>query len=619
MKIVTVAEMIEIEQASDRAGHSYDAMMELAGRAVAAAILRHMDPWDSTGGTLVLAGPGNNGGDGLVAARYLRQWTPKRPVTIYCWKRDPDNDPNYDAARRLKIPIAHAERDPEFAQLADWLNEADVILDALLGTGVSRPIGGTLADLLATVHRSMESRQMEEELFAQDMEPVEPADAQSAATALQPVGEFDFLRFPPYSEAVLPQVVAVDCPSGLNCDTGILDPAALVADLTVTFANPKVGHLLRDGPRSCGELQVADIGTDPGLDSEITATLATPAYVKALLPSRPSDAHKGTFGKAMLVAGSVNYTGAAHLAGAAAYRVGSGLVTLAIPSSLHAALAAGLTETTWLPLPETLGVLNPEAVPVLVENLEGYVALLVGPGLTQEKETVQFVHRLLGVAGQRKRRAGFTSTQSSETGQVDEADASNKQSQDQPTAKGRSIGFLAMSQSSPRTQTQALDGVSLVLDADALNALAQADQWASQIPPDSILTPHPGEMARLAQCSNQEVQADRIGLARSKASTWNQVILLKGAYSVIAAPDGRIVVLPFTNPALATAGSGDVLAGAIAGLLSQGLAPFEAAVLGGYLHGLAGEMARMELGEAGVMAGDLLERLPHALRQLRTA
>ena len=225
----------------------------------------------------------------------------------------------------------------------------------------------------------------------------------------------------------------------------------------------------------------------------------------------------------------------------------------------------------------------------------------------------------MGIAGQRKRRTGFLSTQPSETGQADEADADDRQSLDHASAKERSIGFLARSQPTALSHTQTLNRVRLVLDADALNGLAQAEQWSSQIPPNSILTPHPGEMARLTQCNSKEVQADRIGLARSKASAWNQVILLKGAYSVIAAPDGRVVVLPFTNPALATAGSGDVLAGAIVGLLSQGLAPFEAAVLGGYLHGLAGVMARMELGDAGVMAGDLLERLPHALRQLRTA
>ena len=163
-----------------------------------------------------------------------------------------------------------------------------------------------------------------------------------------------------------------------------------------------------------------------------------------------------------------------------------------------------------------------------------------------------------------------------------------------------------------------VEGVEAFVDADALNALAQVDTWPRHVPPTSILTPHPGEMARLCGCTTREVQADRIAMARSMASQWSQVVLLKGAYSVVAAPDGRTVVLPFANPALATAGSGDVLAGAIVGLLSQGLAPFEAAVLGGYLHGLAGELARNDLGKAGTLAGDLLARLPLAIRQLES-
>ena len=172
---------------------------------------------------------------------------------------------------------------------------------------------------------------------------------------------------------------------------------------------------------------------------------------------------------------------------------------------------------------------------------------------------------------------------------------------------------------SAKTGGDVLQHIPLVVDADALNALAQSEHGIEHLPANAILTPHPGEMARLCGCSTQEVRADRLGLARRKAAEWNVVVLLKGAYTVVAAPDGRVVVLPFANPALATAGSGDVLAGAIVGCLAQGVAPFEAAVLGGYLHGLAGELARAEIGEAGVVAGDLLGRLPGAIGQLRSA
>ncbi len=612
MKIVSVSEMVRIEKASDAAGHSYDAMMELAGRAVAAATVRHMHPWDSDGGVLVLTGPGNNGGDGLVAARYLHQWQPQRPVSIYCWKRNPEGDANYQAARQLRLPIVHAEDDPDFAQLQELLPGADVVIDALLGTGVARPIGGALADLLAAVRDGIAQRRQEEALAADDLDPSEPSSAHSAAQALRPITDFDFLRLPVVGPATFPQIVAVDCPSGLNCDTGMLDPASLRADLTVTFANPKVGHFVGGGPASCGRLEVADIGVDPDLAGDIAVQLATPEYVRDLLPARPADGHKGTFGKALVVAGSVNYTGAAYLAGAAAYRAGAGLVTLGVIPSIHPILAAASLETTWLLLAEELGVIGPEAVKALAEKASDYDALLVGPGLTQETEAVQFVQRLLGIGERRRAAVGFVAGQA--------APAPARETAVQPASAGPSAGFLAKGRAhASAADPEALHRLPTVIDADALNALAQSERWQEHLPPQAILTPHPGEMARLCGCSAREVQADRIGLARAQAAEWNAVVVLKGAYTVVAEPTGRAIVLPFANPALATAGSGDVLAGAIVGALAQGLAPFEAAVVGGYLHGLAGELARQELGEAGVVAGDLLIRLPLAMRQLRAA
>ena len=612
MKIVSVAEMVRIEQASDATGHSYDAMMELAGRAVAAATLRHMHPWDNTGGVLLLVGPGNNGGDGLVAARYLHRWQPQRPISIYCWKRNPEGDANYQAVRQLRLPIVHAEDDPGHEQLREVVLDADVLVDALLGTGVTRPISGPLAELLEAVRGGMAQRKQEEALVADDQEPAEPASSQSAAQYLHPVADFDFLRLPVLGPATVPQVVAVDCPSGLNCDTGVLDPASLRADLTVTFANPKVGHFMADGPAACGRLEVADIGVDPSLADDVAVQLATPEFVQGLLPARPADGHKGTFGKALVVAGSVNYTGAAHLAGAAAYRVGAGLVTLGVIPSIHPILAAASLETTWLILAEELGVIGPEAVKALAEKAGDYDALLVGPGLTQEKEAVQFVQRLLGIGERRRAAVGFVASQA--------APVYAESAAVRPAGDAPGVGFLARSQPhAPAADPEALRRLPWVIDADALNALAQSERWHEHLPPQAILTPHPGEMARLCGCSTREVQANRIGLAQEKAVDWNAVIVLKGAYTVVAAPDGRVAVLPIANPALATAGSGDVLAGAIVGALAQGLAPFEAAVAGGYLHGLAGELARQELGEAGVVAGDLLIRLPLAMRQLRAA
>jgi NAD(P)H-hydrate epimerase len=250
---------------------------------------------------------------------------------------------------------------------------------------------------------------------------------------------------------------------------------------------------------------------------------------------------------------------------------------------IQPAVAASLTEATYLLLPHDMGVISAGAVPVLRKSVEDYDALLLGPGLTQEKETVSFVQAFLGLErGERKGHIGFVSSSTSE-------------------------------------QREALDLPPLVVDADGLNALAAAGEWWKMLPPGTILTPHPGEMARLVggDATASDVQADRDGQARRMAAKWNAVVVLKGAFTVVADPEGRVMVLPFANPALATAGSGDVLAGAIVGLRAQGMEPFEAAVAGAYLHGLAGELARVTLGDMGVVAGDLPSRLPEALRLVR--
>jgi NAD(P)H-hydrate epimerase len=354
-------------------------------------------------------------------------------------------------------------------------------------------------------------------------------------------------------------------------------------DVTVTFAYPKRGHFAMPGAAACGHLIVADIGTDRKLADGITLEAADAEMVRALLPARPADAHKGAFGKALLVAGSIYYSGAAALAAESAARVGAGLVTLCPPRSIYGVIASKLTEATYLPLPDDLGVLKADAVRMLSEKISGYQALLVGPGLSAEKETVAFVHHLFGL--------------------------------ERPAQKAR-IGFQSPS-AEPHSDKLSLPP--LVVDADALNALAQADEWFKHLPPLSILTPHPGEMARLMKLGDDKsvLDTDRLGAAQRQAAAWGHVVILKGAFTVIAHPEGRTVVLPFANPALATAGSGDVLAGALVGLLAQGLAPFDAAVCGAYLHALAGEIARGEIGDAGVIASDLVARLPAAIRRLR--
>jgi hydroxyethylthiazole kinase-like uncharacterized protein yjeF len=382
-----------------------------------------------------------------------------------------------------------------------------------------------------------------------------------------------------------PLVVAVDMPSGLGADSGALDPATLAADLTVTFAFPKPGLFLAPGAWAVGELIVADIGIPPNLADEVKLEMAEPGLVGPLLPERPPYAHKGTFGRALLVSGSINYTGAAYLSAAAATRVGCGLVTLAPPQPLYPILAAKISEATWLLLPHDMGVISADAIKVLEEKLGDYDALLLGPGLGREKATVEFISGFLSAA-------------------------------ETPHKKGR-LGFLLKEEAEERAEKEAPPLPPLVLDADALNILSELPDWWERLPRESILTPHPGEMARLVGCSIKEVEADRLGAVREMAARWGQVVVLKGAYTLVAAPDGRACVMPFANPGLATAGSGDVLAGAIVGFRAQGLGPYQAALAGAYVHGQTGEMARRELGETGTVAGDLLPRLPLVIKALR--
>jgi ADP-dependent NAD(P)H-hydrate dehydratase / NAD(P)H-hydrate epimerase len=331
-----------------------------------------------------------------------------------------------------------------------------------------------------------------------------------------------------------------------------------------------------------GEIVVADIEIPAVLSEDILTDVMTPDLVARLLPDRPRCAHKGTFGKALIVAGSVNYTGAAVLAATAAMRSGAGLVTLGLARALYPAIAAQISEATYLLLPHDMGVLNSDAVRLVLEKLPDYKAMLVGPGLTHEKEAVEFVRELVGLKpAARKGHIGFK----------------------EPGANGEPSG--------PDRWPP------LVVDADGLNALAGADRWWVHLPPRSILTPHPGELSRLLDRSATEIEAARLATAREAARTWGHIVVLKGAYTVVADPDGRAAVSPFANPALASAGTGDVLAGTIVALLAQKAEPWAAAVVGVYLHGLSGELVRRDVGVAGGVASDVAQRLPAAMRLLR--
>ena len=514
MKVVTVEQMGTLESASARHGVSVDTLMENAGLGMASQATQLLE---SPRGTrvLVLVGPGNNGGDGLVAARHLHQWGARVQVYLCAPRKSPD--PKLELAEERGIPVTFPEDDPSLALLRGHVAATSLVIDGILGTGSARPIEGQLKEVLECVGQARKER-----------------------------------RLP---------LLAMDLPTGMDAETGTVDPSCLGADVTVTLGHPKVGHYTFPGASVTGRLEIVDIGIPPGLDADVSLELITPELVRSLLPKRPLEGHKGTFGRLMVVAGSRSYVGATILACSGAYRTGAGLVTLAAPRSVNAIAASGIVEATHLPLPETkAGGIASQGISTVREALGKYEALLMGCGLSQEPEVETFVQALL--------------------------------LQD------------------PRPEMPA------ILDADALNILARLPNWWEQLKAHAVLTPHPGEMARLTGLSTAQVQAARLDTTREAAKRWGQVVVLKGAFTVVASPDGVTRLSPFANPALASAGTGDVLAGVIGGLLAQGLSPLDAATCGVYLHAAAAEELRSELGEAGLVASDLLPEIPRRVKGL---
>ena len=428
-------------------------------------------------------------------------------------------DPKLALVEERGIPVATASDDEGYTLLQRSLEPSPLVIDAILGTGAARPIEGTVKEVLECVARAGSQRRL--------------------------------------------TLLAIDLPTGLDADTGAVDPSCLGADVTVALGQPKVGHYTFPGASVTGELQTVDIGIPRGLDAGVELELITADLVRGLIPRRPIEAHKGTFGRLLSVVGSRRYPGAAVLACSGAYRAGAGLVTLATPESVDAMVVPRIVETTHLPLPERDGGVAPEAAAMVRDFLEGYAALLIGCGLSNEPQVEAFVQALL------------------------------------------------LQKPSPN--------IPMVLDADALNILANVPDWWKQLKASAVLTPHPGEMARLTGRSTAQVQASRLDSAREAAQRWGQVVTLKGAYTVVASPEGTTRLSPFANPALASAGTGDVLAGVIGGLLAQGLSPLDAATCGVYLHGAAAEELRAELGDAGMIASDLLPEIPRRMKALASS
>jgi NAD(P)H-hydrate epimerase len=390
-----------------------------------------------------------------------------------------------------------------------------VVVDALLGTGLTRDVEGAAADAIAWILAARERGA---------------------------------------------RVVAVELPSGLDADTGQPHGPTVAADATVTCGLPKLGLVLEPGRELAGRVLIARIGiVDRAPDAAPEAFLVTRALAAAWLPLRPRSGHKGRFGHALVVAGSQGKAGAAALAARGALRVGAGLVTVACPAPESAALQAGLPEAMTAPLAcNAAGGLAEHALGDVLALASERDVVAIGPGLGSAPETVALIRALVGRC-------------------------------ERP----------------------------LVIDADGLNALAAQPTLLKAREAASILTPHPGEAARFLGVTAADVNRDRVGAARSIVERSRSVVALKGAATVIASPDARVAVNPTGGAALGTGGTGDVLCGVVAGLVAQGLGTFEAAVIGVYFHGLAGDRWQAVHGDAGLRASELADGIPGALRAVR--
>ena len=534
IKVVSVDAMRNIEASANKSVMSYDDMMEKAGKAGAEVAKRMIADLEQARVT-ILVGGGNNGGDGLVTARYLAQETDAE-VRLYMLKRRDESDKNYSAV--LELFMVYAEDDHDNRLIRQMVASADLVIDALFGIGVRLPIKGDADQILRNANQAINQRRSDK----------------PKTTLIDPTQASE--KYPR-----LPRVLAIDCPSGLNCDTGEIDSNAIQSDETITFISAKKGLFEFPGAGQIGHLTVAPIGIPeelPELAREKTF-LVDADYVGQKLPSRSSNSHKGTYGKALIFAGCTNYVGAPALSAEGAYRSGAGLVTVATSEAVVPIVANQLTEATYLSLPNDLSHPSDNQKTEIANMIKNRSSLLVGPGWGQENGRAYFLDWLLSMKD---------------------------------------------------------DLPSLVIDADGLNLLAKMENWWKKLPNRTIITPHLGEMSRLSGISISDIQTNRLHIAQEKAQDWGVVLVLKGAYTIIANPKGKIAILPFNVDALATAGTGDILAGLIAGFLAQGVTPFESSIIAGYVHGYAGKLAQQIHGSGrGIIAGDILRLIPDVLGQ----
>ncbi len=513
MRLLTAAQSRELDRLSqDKYGVPSYALMTRAGEAVAAAILRKW-PEVRQDGALVIAGKGNNGGDGMVAARALA--AARVPVRVVLLANS--GTLKGDAARACREfieaggAVIEAVGESEFDIAA--VARTGVVIDAIFGTGLNAEVSGLPRRAIEAINR---------------------AGA---------------------------RVVAVDIASGVDADSGATMGATVRADLTVTFGFAKFGHVSYPGTEFCGDLEVAEIGFAPGAIADIAprGLLLDASDMRPLIRPRPRNSHKGNYGHVLIVAGSRGKSGAAILAARGALRMGAGLVTSAIPESIAAIVAAGKAELMTEPIADRDGHFDSrQALAAFAKLVEGKDALVVGPGIGQSEDTCALL-KWLAAEG---------------------------------VAQGRPM----------------------LVDADGLNVVAQMGAtMLKDARGPVVLTPHPGEAARLLGSSTAQINADRVGAARRLCELTGAAVLLKGARTVIAGSQGEIHINGSGNSGMATPGMGDVLSGIVGALLGQGLRPLDALALGAYIHGCAADRLAARIGPVGYLAGDLADELPSAL------
>jgi NAD(P)H-hydrate epimerase len=492
-------------------------LMENAGYAVSTQILEMIEQHNlETPKIIVICGKGNNAGDGYAAARQLAQ-NDLNPIIVSLFEEDElsgDALINHNIAKHFVDIIYYKEI--EVDQFINIIAEADIIVDAIFGTGLNSPVKGIINDVIDSINQ--------------------------------------------YAEGL---IVSVDIPSGVNASTGMIMETAVVADYTVTFFAPKLGIILYPGADNAGEIIVSDISIPSFLEDDEThnISLITRSYASAILPFRPEDSNKGTFGSVFNIAGSKNFIGAASFCAKASLSVGAGYSTLAAPESIIPIIASGSPDLVFQSLKENEdGSISFESVSFALDKSRKCNVYLLGPGIGIHPSTINFLGEF--------------------------------------------------------TQQLVDRGATAVFDADALNCYSQMKTFA--LPLNSIITPHPAELARLMNISTEEILSDRISSARLAAKNFNTIVVLKGARTIIAEPDGSIYINPTGNSGLAKAGTGDVLSGMIAGFLAQGCSLIDSAILGVYLQGLAGDIAVEKLTEYSLISSKLSEFIPDAIEYLIT-